>query len=164
MPGAWLPLPSSATGEGSAPALLHARDEKPTGTQGGTFTSGAWQTRDLNTVRANEIAGASLVSNELTLPAGTYEIDATCPAFDCGRHQSRLFNVTGAAALIEGTSAYSATSGFSESFLRGRFTLPTTSNIRVEHRCQTTKATSGFGVYSGFGTEVYADVQLRQVA
>ena len=57
---------------GQKTKLLHMRDEKANGTQGGTFTSGSWYTRDLNTVVTNEINGASLSSNQFTLPAGDY--------------------------------------------------------------------------------------------
>src|SRR5690242_14620433 len=38
---------------------------------GGTFTSGAWRTRTLNEELRNTL-GASLASNQITLPAGSY--------------------------------------------------------------------------------------------
>lgn len=41
--------------------LLHVQDQKTSGTLGGTFTSGAWRTRDLNTELTNEITGGGLV-------------------------------------------------------------------------------------------------------
>ena len=55
-------------------AFLHVRDEKAANTPGGTFTASAWQKRDLNTVKTNQISGASLASNQITLPAGTYHV------------------------------------------------------------------------------------------
>jgi hypothetical protein len=58
--------------------LLHVRDEK-TLADGGTSTS-SYTKRDLNTVVTNEIAGASLSSNQITLPSGTYYINASAPA------------------------------------------------------------------------------------
>ena len=45
------------------PPFLHIQDQKPQGTYGGTFTAGAWRTRDLNTVLTNTITGASLAAN-----------------------------------------------------------------------------------------------------
>ncbi len=35
---------------------------------------GGWHTRNLNTVRENTTAGASIASNQITIPAGTYRI------------------------------------------------------------------------------------------
>ncbi len=40
--------------------IFHVRDEQLQNTAGGTFTSGAWRTRTLNTVKTNTIGGASL--------------------------------------------------------------------------------------------------------
>ncbi len=50
-------------------------DEKAANTSGGTFTSGAWQTRTLNTLTVNDDGIASLSDDQITLPAGTYEIE-----------------------------------------------------------------------------------------
>lgn len=59
-------------------ALLHVRDEKASGTDGGTFTSGSPQTRDINTEATNEISGGGLVL-ELAYDAqtGNYTIGLT---------------------------------------------------------------------------------------
>lgn len=149
----------------SAAALLHVQDQKASGTDGGAFTSGAWRTRTLNTVVENEITGASLASNEITLPAGTYEIDARVPAGRCHSHQARLYDVTGAAVLLYGSSSFSnsaANYSDTDSNIRGRFTLAAPSNIRIEHQCTVTVATNGFGWANGFGnTQVYTDVMIR---
>jgi hypothetical protein len=56
-------------------ALLHVRDEKSNGTAGGGSTSGSYETRTLNTVMTNEVSGASLTSNQIILPSGTYFIN-----------------------------------------------------------------------------------------
>ena len=60
--------------------LFHVRDEKSSGTSGGNFSSGSYVTRTLNTSLTNEISGASLSSNQITLPSGTYYIQASCMA------------------------------------------------------------------------------------
>ena len=70
--------------------LLHIRDEKAQNTAGGTFTSGAWRTRDLNTVKTNEITGASLAANQITLPAGTYWVEWSAPAYVVNQNQSKF--------------------------------------------------------------------------
>lgn len=148
--------------------LLHVRDEKASGTHGGTPTAGAWNTRTLNTVKTNEIAGASLAANVVSLPAGTYEVEAAAPAYRSDRHRLRLYDVTGAATLVVGQSLYNDTTDNSatNSALRGRFTLAVTSNVRLDHWFSSaTGAGLGFGVGSGTGeVEVYADLQIRKVA
>lgn len=143
--------------------LLHVQDQKASGTNGGTFTSGAWQTRDLNTILTNEL-GVTLASNVITgLKAGIYEVEALAPAYAVDRHQARLYDVTGAVVAVLGKSAITnaGTNVGNDAVVRGRFTLAATSNLRLEHRCQTTLATFGFGVAGSFGTEVYADLQIR---
>ena len=70
--------------------LLHVQDQKPTGTGGGTSVSGDNE-RPLNTVLTNEIAGASLDSNKITLPAGEYFISANAQIYSGSEeHTSEL--------------------------------------------------------------------------
>lgn len=149
--------------------VIHVQDQKASGTAGGTFTSGAWRTRDLNTVLTNTISGASLATNQITLPAGTYEVMACAPSVATDSHQARAYNATAAATLINGTNAFNAGGGVSAvSLVIGRFTLASTSNIELQHACQTTAATTGFGVGNTLGGlkafEVYSDVIIRKVS
>lgn len=146
---------------------LHAQDQKAANTSGGDFNSGAWRTRVLNTVVTNTIAGASLASNQITLPAGTYEIDALAPAFQVSRHKAALYDTTGAAYLLYGTSEATASVGTDAStlsYVRGRFTIAVQSVLELRHQCEITKATYGLGVESNFGViEIYAEVVIRKV-
>jgi len=146
--------------------LFHVRDEKAANTQGGTFTQDAWQTRVLNTETTNEITGASLASNQITLPAGTYYIEAFAWAFQVNRHKTRLRNITDGADIIIGTSGFArSTAGDSFQFyseVNGEFTLTGTKVIEFQHRCQNTNADDGFGVASNIDSkvEVYAEVRI----
>lgn len=146
------------------PLLLHVRDEKAANTAGGTFTTGAWQTRTLNTEKTNEISGASLAANQITLPAGTYEIEAKAPALYVNRHKARLYNITDAADVLIGSSEYTAPATNAQTFstVAGRFTLAAQKVLELQHRCQTTAATSGLGVESNLDSkvEVYAEVMI----
>jgi len=148
--------------------FLHVYDEKSTGTDGGTATSGSWETRTLNTVGTNEITGASLGSNQITLPAGTYEIHAFAPAYRCGVNKAKLYNTTATADIIIGTSARSHTAGDytnSVSIISGRFTLSVQSVLEIRHQVATTRATDGYGNAAGFSTvERYTDVRIWRVA
>ena len=149
--------------------LLHVRDEKSSGTEGGGFTSGSFQTRTLNTVMTNEISGASLSSNQIILPSGTYFINAFAPATFCNRHKAKLRNITDSSDTLIGTSEFSG-SGNSDvvsnfSFVIGRFTIASSKTFELQHRCEVTRGTNGFGVSSIFSVvEVYTNVQIWKVA
>ena len=144
--------------------LLQIRDEKPSGTSGGEFTGGAWQTRDLNTIKTNEISGASLINNQITLPAGTYYIEASAPAGYVTRHKAKLHNITDSVDTIIGTSEVSESGAGSvyqtRSIITGRFTISAQKSFEIRHRCSVTYA-HGFGMFSSFGVpEVYTDVKI----
>ena len=149
-------------------ALLHVRDEKSAGTDGGSFTSGSFQTRTLNTVMTNEISGASLSSNQIILPSGTYYIEALAPAVYVDRHKTKLRNITDSTDTLIGTSEStgidSADYNTTTSFVRGRFTIAAQKTFELQHRAENTLG-FGFGYNSNFGVvEVYADVQIWKVA
>ena len=147
--------------------LLHVRDEKASGTPGGTFTTGAWRTRTLNTIKTNEITGASLSSNQITLATGTYYINAMAPGFNLGRHQTALYNITDSSFEIIGSSEYgtASTNAVTRSFLNSRFTISAQKTFELQHRCETTDTTYGFGVDSVFSQVcVYAEVQIWRIA
>jgi len=157
----WLCLDNTDTAPVWTPAhaaILHVRDEKAQNTDGGTFTSGAWRTRDLNTSKTNTIGGASLAANQVTLPAGTYWCEIKVPGHNVDQHQARLYNVTGAAVLVIGTSESTSTNLVqTSSWIRGRFTLTASSALEVRHWCITTRADTGFGYAANITTEIYTD-------
>ena len=149
-------------------ALFHVRDEKASGTQGGTFTSGDWRTRTLNTSLTNEISGASLSSNQIILPSGTYFIIASAVGYSVDSHKVRLRNITDSSDSLIGTAERVGTASDcqTKSFVIGRFTISAQKTFELQHRCNTTNSTYGFGVASGSYSvvEVYADVQIWKVA
>ena len=148
--------------------LLHVRDEKAANTAGGTFTSGSFQTRTLNTVVTNEIAGASLASDQITLPAGTYEINAKAPAFGGARHKAKLRDTTGTVDLIIGSSEFTGSvedEAITNSIILGRFTLSVQSDLEIQHQIQSTQSTNGFGVESNFGViEIYTEAMIKKIS
>lgn len=148
--------------------LLHVRDEKASGTNAGTFSDGADRTRTLNTTVTNEIDGASLASDQITLPAGTYEIAARAPARGVDNHKAWLYDTTGTATLVEGSSARtdSAAATTTDSHVVGRFTLTAESDLELRHRCTASEATHGLGDPTGLSgrNEVYAEVRIWRLA
>lgn len=147
-------------------SYLNYQDQQAQNTQGGTFTSGAWRTRVLNTEVSDTGGYGSLSSNQITLTAGTYIIRASAPAWAVGRHQIRLQNVTDATTVLVGRQGFidiGATGGVNISELTGKFTIGASKALELQHQCETTKSTNGFGIAANFTTEVYAVVELWKV-
>jgi len=149
-------------GGGAIPYLCY-QDRKTSNTAGGTFTSGAWRTRDLNTEVADTGNNGSVTSNQITLAAGTYRCQASAPGYYVRFHQARLQDITHSTTLLTGTSEFNdaASSGqTTRSIVVGRFTLSGSTVIELQHQCSQTNATSGYGAAANFGTEVYSIVEL----
>lgn len=126
---------------------LRVQDQKTAGSGGGSSVTGM-NTRTLNTTRTNTITGASLSSNQVTLPAGKYKVTGSAPAYATGLHQAYLYDVGAAATLLLGTSEFSATSSpFSQSrsVITGEFTLAATTVIALRHFTSTANASVGLG-------------------
>lgn len=151
------------SGYAAAP-YLQIQDQKTAGTAGGTFTSGSFQTRVLNTIVSDGIGIGSLSSNRFTLPAGTYRCRITGTAYAVNRHKARLQNITDATTTLVGSNGYTNSAGgasLSLSIIDGRFTITGSKAFEVQHRCETTGTSNGFGVESNFGvTEIYTDVEV----
>jgi len=141
--------------------ILHVRDEKTQGTAGGASIAGT-QTRTLNTVKLNEISGASVNgSNQITLPAGTYEMDIMCPVYGAmGSHKVRLYSVTDAAYIFEGNNE--STQNSTRSRLHGVLTLTAQKVLEIRHYTAAAIATSGLGNAVSQGVEVYTDAMFKR--
>jgi hypothetical protein len=148
-------------------AVILLQDQKSSGTDGGTFTAGAWQTRVLNTEVFDTGNNCTLASNQFTLLAGTYEIYSTAVAGQCDGHQSRLANITDS-TFIYGTTLNSSpvnTDVYNDSTINGIFTISTSKTFEIQHRCSNTRNTDGFGLAATLGTnEIYVSVFLRKAA
>lgn len=141
-------------------------DVKAAGAQGGSFNSGAWQTRDLQTIDSdiNGLIG-SLSANQFTLGPGTYRVEISAPAYQAGNHSCRLYNVSGAVALFYSQIFYSDSSVGQNDFCqaKGIFTLSATSILRVEHYGTATRGTDGFGVGASIGENRFTQVLIEVV-
>jgi len=157
---------------GDAAAIIaqptcYVKDVKASGTYGGTFTSGAWQTRTLNTTSGN-CSFLSLSSNQITLDAGTYLIDAIAPAYKVNSHKAKLVKdpsgtpsdeIIGSNEQID-----NAVNIISHSKIVGQIVLTNSSTFEIQHRCSTTGTTTGFGNASSMGVdEVYTQVKITKV-
>lgn len=129
----------------------------------GSFTSGAFRTRALNTSQYNGITGASLASNQITLAAGTYFIEATTTAYAVNYNVARFYNITDSTTTLLGSSAYadSGSAGTEGSSVYGVFTIAAQKTFELQHACSTTRNTDGFGV--GLNNLQSVDVIFSQV-
>lgn len=136
-------------------------DEKSSGTDGGSFTSGDWKTRDLTVKPVDEI-GVTLSSNQFTLPPGKYLIESSAPGKGgLIRHQARLYNVTEDEVTASGTSELVVNTGnhiTTRSFISEQVEVTVDTVFEIQHRCQQTVATNGFGLNIGSSFTVDAEV------
>jgi len=144
-------------------------DEKAYNVRGGTFTSGAWRTRDLNTEIADPDGIVSISSNEFTLAAGSYLIKWSAVAFRVHNHQTRLYDVTGTAQIQPGSSGLSGSADTMNNPSSGsaRVTISANNTYRIEHRCNTTSTNQGFGEYVNLVADtnnVYTLVEIYKEA
>ena len=146
-------------------------DSKGNTTDGGTFTSGAWRTRDLNQEISDEDSIVSISSNQFTLAAGSYLITFRAPAMKVDFHVSKLILITsGVSSFTEkaGSSEYTNNGSVIQtiSFGVARVTLTGSGAFEIQHQCETTKTTDGFGQpANGYASEsIYTTVEIYKEA
>jgi len=97
-------------GKFSSYALLaKVHDSGTSTTYFGTYTTGDWRTRDLDTEITDEDDIVSISSNQFTLQAGNYFIRFGCAMYHCGNHAIRLRNITDSTDAGVGEPNYSYT-------------------------------------------------------
>ncbi len=148
------------------PPHIAIEDQQTSGTNGGTSAAGT-QTRTLNTVVRNIVSGASLASNQITLPAGTYWVEGFAPVIGSDAAQAIWYNATDASILKRGTNAYvfsgSATPQI-DSVVTHEFTIAAAKAFELRHHTQTSQPTVGLGKASSLGTEIYSRVKIWKLA
>ena len=140
-------------------------DVKAHNTGGGSFTNGAWRTRDLNTEISDPDGIVSISSNQFVLQSGSYFVKATAPAMELNKHKIKLYNISDSADVQLGTSSRSGSSDSTQtrSELSTRFTIASAKTYEIRHQCETTNSGSyGMGNESDFGsdTELYTIVEI----
>lgn len=160
-------LTISGTAVGLGEQLIVLREEQTSGTQSGTFTSGAFRTRAVNTIAVDETGQVSLSSDQFTLPAGTYRVDAKAEFFASAANILRLQNITDAETTLVGLNDHSTAAANADGHachLGGLFTITASKTFELQHRCGLTKTTNGFGVSHTFGiNEVFVHIELLKI-
>ena len=140
-------------------------DQKSQGTDGGASSGGTWHTRDLNTELSDPDGIVSISSNQFTLQAGSYFIEARAPSYQPTRHRLKLYQTSGSAADVAfGTNEFmsygSGTAVQTTAFLSCRITISTATTYEIRHYIQNSKAGNGLGVAVSQGAELYCLVKI----
>lgn len=174
---------ASLTGTGNpfGAQLLHLQET--TGLNTAAVAMSAATKRAVNTVVTNEISGASLSSNQITLPAGTYYIQAELANYGNGyqiANAAYLYDTTAATTILQGPlgyapassvysigysgggniTAYNATITVGLIALVGRFTLAAPHVLEIRSVISTNAGT----YITGQTTNVHSNIQIFKVA
>lgn len=151
---------------GARVQVARLSDTKAQNTAGGTATTGSWFTRVLNTEDFDPNSIVSLAANEFTLAAGEYLIRWSAPALRVGAYQTRLYNVTGAAVILYGSTEFSS-SGAEYAATRShgvaRINISAATAYRIEQYVNTTQVTNGLGAAGNIANEVYTLVEIERL-
>ena len=123
-------------------------DEKAAGTNGGDFSASTWTTRDLNTEIADPDSIVSISSNQFTLGAGSYLIEAVATAKECNRHIARIYNATTTTVVAYGMSAHASSGGSvtDTATVTARVTITGDTAFEIQHWCQSSRTSYGLGL------------------
>jgi len=155
---------AAAAGGGLYASVAIIADQKTSGTGSGTFTLGAWRTRDLNTEISDTDGIVSISSNQFTLQAGTYTLGWNAPAYRVAVNKSGLYNVTDSSFTALGQSNYCYPAYVIQNYSTGEtvFTISGAKTYEIRHY-NNTSSSNGFGAGAGAGDgeiETYLIVKI----
>jgi len=177
--GAWTDIDTVLTTDNwTMNDLIHVKYESNTAE---SIAAETWTQRSLTPVKTNNLASVSLASNRISLPAGTYYVDASVPFVtveqDAGTtvvYKAKLYNVTGSADLVIGT-AETSDSGEDltiatlvlptvRSRIKGVFTLGSTSNVELRGWCSESTNSVHTGATEGSAVHVQSEITIWRIA
>ena len=153
-------------GKFSSYALLaKVHDSGTSTTYFGTYTTGAWRTRDIDTEVSDEDGIVTISSNQFTLQAGNYRIRYGATSYTVDKHALRLRNVTDTSTVGYGV----ATFGYSYSpilFTEGtvRVSIASAKAFEVQGYPAVTKASNGMGFAMVNGSSYETIVEIFKEA
>lgn len=146
------------------------QDVKPQGEDGGDFfapdLSGAWRTRDLNTISGPSNDHVTLSNNRLSFLPGIYHVRVRAPAFRVRQHKARFHNISLDVTEMYGTSEQAREDTTNGSEIELVLTVTDSTHLyEVQHQCDISQVVNGFGVASNFddAEEVYTTVFIAQI-
>lgn len=150
---------------------LKYSNTQSSGAGGGNSTSGSWQTYPLNTEDRDTGGIASLSSNQIVLPAGTYKARGAITFLNnvggvVFSAQCRLYNVSDSAIIANGLDVYSDSGSTTKitmpSSFADQFTIAGTKTIAIQYQVNVS-VTNGLGAAVSFGSEVYGFIELEKI-
>ena len=137
-------------------------------TDGGTSVATTWTKRVLNTSVYNTLTGCSIASSVITLPAGTFYVEANAPFFLGGRVKIKLRNTTAGTDAIIGASSWSSNSteaAQTSSVLSGTVVTTASTNFELQYYVSFARSTDGLGIASDIAStsEVYATIYIEKI-
>lgn len=163
----WTEIATKAYAESLVGSVLHVVERQPAGTSAGS-SSTSYAKRNLNLVRWNTISGASMSSGTITLPPGTYRLQASAPFYRSGASRAKIWNVTAGSTLLLGTTAFGKsgdTSEMTRAEVSGAFTLAASTEIELWHICQGAQSGNGLGLAASLASEdeFYAEIMIEKL-
>jgi hypothetical protein len=151
----------------SVPQFAVFEEQQANGVSPSTYSAGTYATRVLNTSVNNTITGSSLSSNQFTLPAGTYKIQAYCPNYGGGYSKAVLYNVTASSNTLYGTNSYangaSSNVSLSYSIISNIFTIASTSTFAIQQYFSVNNSQMGGVPASSGQIETYTHVEITKL-
>ena len=143
--------------------LLHVQERDAANTSVGT--SGGGMTRNLDSVRTNEIPGAFLANSFVTLPAGTYYAEFHASGFGINQHQVSLVDASNTLLVLGSSEKSEAGAGESQtrSMGAGRFTLTESTSVRLRHYLRDARTNGAGHPGEDDSEEIFADLRIWQV-
>jgi hypothetical protein len=151
----------------NTPPIIRVQHAEASGNNGGVRAAVyTWVTRTINNAHTNNISGASLAANTVTLPAGTYKVTGYQFFFSTAQSRGRVYNTTDSVSVVVSSSAYaSGSSGSGLALYDGVFTIAAPKDFVIQYWVVgTSGGSSDLGIASGTGdTEVYADIIFEKI-
>jgi hypothetical protein len=150
----------------------YIKDVKTSGTAGGAFNNGAWQPRVANTlsgdtsfcILSNGTTGTDGTATQFTLPAGKYEIEADACAYEVDAHRLKIRNITDSTDEIFSINLSTGTlSDTDVASLKGSIEITAPKVFELQHKCVSTRVSTGFGVASSLADEVYVVIKITKI-
>lgn len=149
--------------------IYQIEDRESSGTSGGTATTGSWQTVEIDNEVITDIIGASLSSNQFTLPTGRYRIKSLNEIYYTQETGGRIYNITDSAIEIISLNGYS-NAGTNIGFIDidDEIIITESKTFELQTSVRRTQAANGYGIAVGPFTggvdhEKYARVIIEKL-
>ncbi len=147
--------------------LFHAIETRAAGVAGGSIAAAGINVRGLNSTVTNSIPGASRTGAQVTLPAGTYEVEARSVSFQTGRARLQLFDVTNNTVKLLGMGSFGSPVDQIQpgQFLIGHLVVTTPAIFELHQFFEIDEPSNfGLGVEVNDGDiEIYAELLIWKV-